>query len=183
MVSRCCRPTPGDSCSSSPRRLPIRGDWPGSCAIGLLRPSRFNTPGSASRLSRRGRSGRAVRAAGCRFGRRSRSINRAGVAEGGAARRAEQAVDRVQQGRDEARSPRSSATAGNSRCRRRRDEAGLGHVGRPHLQRNLDLARCHEYGLASSSSATPPLTTAVAMLVPVRRRYAFFPVPAMCHDG
>ena len=25
--------------------------------------------------------------------------------------------------------------------------------------------------------------TAVAMLVPVRRKYAFLPLPAICHDG
>src|SRR5437867_13127336 len=38
-------------------------------------------------------------------------------------------------------------------------------------------------GLGSSNRATPPLTTALAMLVPVRRKYAFFPEPAMCHWG
>ena len=36
-------------------------------------------------------------------------------------------------------------------------------------------------GCAFNSSATPPLTTPVAILVPLKRMYAFLPEPAMCH--
>src|SRR5262249_33977091 len=38
-------------------------------------------------------------------------------------------------------------------------------------------------GCELSRSATPPLTTAVDMLVPESLRYAFLPDPAMCHCG
>src|SRR3954447_5854214 len=38
-------------------------------------------------------------------------------------------------------------------------------------------------GYAFSNSAAPPVTTGAAMLVPLRRRYAFVALPATCHCG